>query len=168
MINYSLGLRLAEPGKENGKMEVRPYPQVHKVMDIEDLADHIQEHGSPYTADIIVGVARKLVGCIREQLLEGNRISLGRMGTFYVTFNSTGVEDVEKFNPQEHITRVRVRWERSKYFMDLKPAATFNYTVTRKAESAAKKAEKEALNNELGNSDSQGGSGTGDPGDVTP
>ncbi len=159
MIDYSLGLRVANPNETETEKKVYPYPQVRKVIDMEELADHIQEHGSPFTADIIVGVAIKLVSCIREQLLAGNKVALGKLGAFYVTFSSEGVADAEKFSPIDNIKSVNVRWDCGDSFVDLKREAQFNYVSSRKAQAENKRNEKQALNRELGVTEDNGTDG---------
>ena len=160
MIDYSLGLRLLTPGDPESKREVCAYAQARQVLNITALAKHIQTHGSPYTRDIIVGVLTKTVDCIRELLLDGNKVQLGEMGAFYVTLTSDGVEDATKFNPSDHITAVKVHWERSKAFADLLPEATFNLVTTRKVQTEDKKAAKEALNEAMGVSGNSSESGS--------
>ena len=49
------------------------------------FAQHIAEHGSIYTLDIVMGVLRKLTDCLIEQLAEGKGVKLDGIGTFYPT-----------------------------------------------------------------------------------
>ena len=171
MVDYSLTAHTCNPSDKNSVQKIYALPQRRLTLSIEDLADHIQDHGSPYTADIIVGVARKLVSCIREQLLAGNNVELGRMGTFAIAFSKQkGVDDANDFDPQTAIGKVPVRWIRSKYFVDLKSDAKFQLVQTRKEQAAARKEVKEALNEEVGAGNSGGGDEPGgdEPGgDVT-
>ena len=166
-INYSLGLRKTNPSDKDSEKKVYAYAQFHEVLDIDQMADHIQEHGSPFTADIIVGMARKLMGCVREQLLLGNKVKLGRLGSFYTTIIGEGVDDAEKFNPAEHIKDIRVHWEPGKDFLSLIDSATFRYMATRRQQTQAKKDEKAALNESLKDGgDNEPGNDNGG-GDVT-
>ena len=160
MINYSLGLRKSNPNEKNAEMKVFAYAQSTEVIDIQKLAKHIQVHGSPYTRDIIVGVLTKAVDCIREQLLEGKKVNLGEMGSFYCTISSEGVDSADEFNPSAHIKSVNVRWDRGHEFEDLLAEAEFNYVTTREQQAKARKEEKAALNTELGVT--EGGDGGGD------
>ena len=159
MINYSLGLRKSNPNEKNAEMKVFAYAQSTEVIDIQKLAKHIQMHGSPYTRDIIVGVLTKAVDCIREQLLEGKKVNVGEMGSFYCTISSEGVDSADEFNPSAHIKSVNVRWDRGHEFEDLLSEAEFNYVTTREQQAKARKEEKAALNTELGvtESDDNGG-----------
>ena len=169
MINYSLGARASNPGDEESAKKIYAYAQSREVVNIMKLARHIQEHGSPYTRDVIVGVLTKAVDCVREQLLNGNKIQLGEMGAFYVTLSSKGVTDALEFNPAQHIKSVNVQWERGESFKNLLRDTTFLYVTTREQQAAAKKAEKAALNSETGadvsDGDGNDGGGSNDGGD---
>ena len=164
MIDYSLGLRKTNPSDKDSEKKVYPYPQVREVLTLQKLAKHIAEHGSPYTRDVVVGVVTATVDCIREQLLGGNKVQLGEMGSFYVTFSSEGIDDADKFNPQDHIKSVNVRWDRGRNFAEMKQDAEFNYVASRKQQAQAKKDEKAAPNEET---KPAGGSSGDEGGDVT-
>ena len=163
MIDYSLGLRKTNPSDKDSEKKVFPYPQVREVLSLQKLARHIADHGSPYTRDVVVGVVTATVDCIREQLLCGNKVQLGEMGSFYVTFSSEGIDDADKFKPQDHIKSVNVRWDRGRNFAEMKQDAEFNYVASRKQQAQAKKDEKSSLNEATGGGSSSGNEG----GDVT-
>ena len=68
--------------KTNGKW----YPRVVNMgtMNLDDLCEHIQEHGSLWTDDVVVGVVKKFVKCIQELLLQSHKVKLDGLGTFYL------------------------------------------------------------------------------------
>ena len=68
--------------KTNGKW----YPRVVNMgtLDVDDLCEHIQEHGSIWTDDVVVGVVKKFVKCIQELLLQSHKVKLDGLGTFYL------------------------------------------------------------------------------------
>ena len=119
MINYSLSARLVNPGDAESEKKIHANAQVHEILDLPKFAKHISQHGSPYTRDVIVGVITAAVDCLREQLLDGNKVSLGELGSFYVTFSGKGADCAEEYNPQTNITKVNVRWEAGAPFKDL-------------------------------------------------
>lgn len=83
--------------------------------------------------------------CIREQLLLGNRVNLGELGTFYVTLDAHASNNAEEFTTSS-IKDVKVRWAPSDRFKSLINEATFTYVGSREAQAEARKAEKLALN----------------------
>ena len=161
MINYSLGMRLSNPADKNSEKKVYAYAQVRETLTLNQLAKHISSHGSPYTRDVVQGVMIAAVDCIREQLLQGNKVQLGEMGAFSVAFQSEGVSDANDFNPSQHIKAVRIHWNRGKEFSDLLSEATFDYVTTRRQQAASKKNEKAALNGETTDTDTSPIPGTG-------
>jgi predicted histone-like DNA-binding protein len=75
-----------------------------------DLCKHIAKHGSVFTADVVKGVVEKFVNCFEELLLEGNKVKLDGLGTFYLTISTSGVEKSEDFDAQQHVKSVRMRF----------------------------------------------------------
>ena len=54
----------------------------NKPIDIDGLAKHIAQHGSPYTKDVILGVLSKIAGCIRELVLDGTPVKIADLCIF--------------------------------------------------------------------------------------
>ena len=53
-----------------------------KMLDIDDLAEHMAEHGTVYTIDIIAGVLKGVARCIREKVLDGYSVKLDDLCIF--------------------------------------------------------------------------------------
>ena len=75
---------------------------VHQdTMNTSDLCRHMMKHGTIYTSDIVKGVVEKFINCFEELLLEGNKIKLDGLGTFYLsasTFGSVNEKDFSAAN----------------------------------------------------------------------
>ena len=80
------------------------------------------------------------VDCMREQLLAGQKIQLGDLGSFYISINSTGAASAQEFNPAIHIRRLNVNWTCGQRFGELLEEAEFNLVATRSAARAVVKA----------------------------
>ena len=61
------------------------------TLDTSDLCRHMMKHGTIYTPDVVKGVVERFVMCFEELLLEGNKIKLDGLGTFYLSANTEGV-----------------------------------------------------------------------------
>ena len=144
-IPYSLVLCQVRPGKPEQGNKTFPVAQYAQNLSLDDMAKHMSGHGSKYTKGDIMAVTTQLVECIREQMLLGNRVSLGDLGTFYVTLKSEPANNAESFSTSL-IKDVNVRWRPSTQFKSLINEASFNYVGTREAQAEARKAEKELLN----------------------
>lgn len=144
-IPYSLALRLAKPGKPEMGNKTFPVAQYATNMDLNALAQHMTSHSSKYNKGDVLAVATQLVDCIREQLLLGNRVSLGDLGTFYVSLKARSANNAEEFTTS-NIQRVNVRWAPSERFKNLENEATYTFVGSREAQAEARKAELDALN----------------------
>ena len=80
------------------------------TMGTDELANHIMKHGSVYTDDVVLGVTRKLMHCIAEQLAEGYKVKLDGIGTLYLAATSTGSDTYEDFDISKNITRIGVKF----------------------------------------------------------
>ncbi len=145
MIQYSLGLRQVQPGEPEQGNKTYPHAQVRQVMDLPALAKHMASHSSKYDKGDVMAVATQLTSCVREQLLQGNKVILGDLGAFSLILISDPADNAKSFSTSM-IKQVKVHWEPSIEFKNLRTEATFEYVGTRKAQAEARKAEKELLN----------------------
>ena len=145
-IPYSLVLRQVRPGKPEQGNKTYAQAQYAQVLSINDMAKHMSSHGSKYTRGDILAVVTQLVECLREQILLGNRVELGDLGTFYASIIGEAALNAESWNTSL-IEDVKVRWAPSSQFESLINDATFTYVGSRKSQAEARKAEKELLNN---------------------
>ena len=163
-------LRQVQPGEPEMGNKTFPAAQYAQNLSMNDMAKHMASHGSKYNKGDIIAVATQLVDCIREQLLLGNRVNLGDLGTFYVSLRAEAADNAEEFSTAL-IKDVNVRWAPSPLFKSLKNEATFTYVGSRESQAEARKAEKERLNalatqqpgeESPEEDDDQGGSNLGD------
>ena len=83
---------------------------VHQdTMNTSDLCRHMMKHGTIYTSDIVKGVVEKFINCFEELLLEGNKIKLDGLGTFYLSANTEGVADEKDFSAN-NVKAIHVRF----------------------------------------------------------
>jgi len=81
-----------------------------ETMNTRKLAQHISEHGSIYTSDVVFGVLEKFRSCLVEMLLNSKKVKIDGLGTFYCTLESAGASSKEKYNTQEHIKGLHIRF----------------------------------------------------------
>ena len=79
-----------------GKTYARLISQGTLVTD--DICRHIQKHGTIYTSDVVKGVVEKFINCFEELLLEGYKLKLDGLGTFYLAGRCEGAEDEKTFD----------------------------------------------------------------------
>ena len=110
--------------------------QMHEKLSLADFCEHIAEHNSPFSKGAIMGILTDAVSCLREQMLAGNRVSLGDLGTFSVELACEGARTTEEFT-SANIKAVNVRWAPGESFKDLRKDATFQLVPTRAAQQDA-------------------------------
>ena len=81
-------------------------------MNTRRLSNHIAEHGSIYTPDVVYGVMEKFRSCLLEMLLNSKRVKIEGLGTFYTTLECTkgGAMSADKFNVNKHIKGLHIRF----------------------------------------------------------
>ena len=76
------------------------------------LANHISEHGSIYTPDVVYGVLEKFRSCLLEMLLNSKKVKIEGLGTFYTTLECKkgGALTKDKFNISSNIDGLHIRF----------------------------------------------------------
>ena len=90
------------------------YAQIKNLetLNTRKLANHISEHGSIYTPDVVYGVLEKFRSCLIEMLLNSKKVKIEGLGTFYCTLENQkrGAESKEKFNVNKHLKALHIRF----------------------------------------------------------
>lgn len=107
-IKYQLKKVNNPDANNNGKYYAQNL--THGTVGIDELCEHISNHGSLYDRATVQGVIMKLVDCITELLAQSYKVKLGELGTFYNTLCSEGVFDPKEFDPEKHIKGVNLRF----------------------------------------------------------
>ena len=83
-----------------------------ETMNTRKLAQHISEHGSIYTPDVVYGVLEKFRACLIEMLLESKKVKIDGLGTFYCTLENQpgGAQKKEDFNVGKHLKALHIRF----------------------------------------------------------
>ena len=83
-----------------------------ETMNTRKMAQHISEHGSVYTTDVVFGVLEKFRSCLVEMLLESKRVKIDGLGTFFTTIeNETGgAASKDEFNVNKNLKALHIRF----------------------------------------------------------
>ena len=81
-------------------------------MNTRKLANHIAEHGSIYTPDVVFGVLEKFRSCMLEMLLNSRHVKIDGLGTFYTTIENQkgGASTKDEFNVQKNLKALHIRF----------------------------------------------------------
>ena len=83
-----------------------------ETLNTRKLAQHIAEHGSIYTPDVVYGVLEKFRSCLIEMLLESKKVKIEGLGTFYTTIENKKKGSLTKddYSVREHINGLHIRF----------------------------------------------------------
>ena len=140
MINYSVFM-WKNPTVENAVEKAYAKNQVSEIWTLEKFAKHISDHNGVYSRGTVKGVISDMCECLVEQLLNGNKIQLGELGTFGISISSVGADSIEKFTAK-NIKAVNILFAPGVDFENLLGRAEFNLVASRTAQAATLKAEK--------------------------
>ena len=84
MINYSIAM-MGNPAKPEDPKKAYGVAQYTEKMTLEKFSEHISEHNNVYDAEDVQAILGKAMKCLREMLLAGKKVELGKLGEFYVT-----------------------------------------------------------------------------------
>ena len=88
------------------------YVKSLETLNTRKLANHISEHGSIYTPDVVYGVLEKFRSCLIEMLLESKKVKIDGLGTFYCTLENqkNGAVKKDEFNVGKHLKALHIRF----------------------------------------------------------
>ena len=140
MINYSVYMMTSVMNPEAGA-KAYAKNQVNEIWSLEKFAKHIASHNGVFSRGTVKGVLSDMCECLVEQLLNGNKIQLGELGTFGISISCDPAESLEKFT-SKNIKAVNILFAPGEDFENLLHRAEFNPVASRAAQVATLKAEK--------------------------
>ena len=83
-----------------------------EVLNTRKMAQHISEHGSIFTPDVVYGVLEKFRSCLIEMLLDSKRVKIDGLGTFFTTLENEkgGAVSVDKFSVSSNLKALHIRF----------------------------------------------------------
>ena len=80
-----------------------------KTVSLEDLAEHMAEHNTPYSEGVIKGVLTDMVSCIRELVLEGKAVKIPNLCIFSAGIKTKGAASAEDFSAAANVLSTYLR-----------------------------------------------------------
>ena len=83
-----------------------------ETLNTRKLAQHISEHGSIFTPDVVYGVLEKFRSCLIEMLLDSKRVKIDGLGTFFTTIENEkgGAISADKFSVSSNLKALHIRF----------------------------------------------------------
>lgn len=119
-MNYSLSQKPKKPRyPEEGKVWVAT-PQVVHTVSKEEFIDFVA-NSNPFLKSSLSANIDLIAYCLRQQLRMGNKVELGDLGSFFVTFKNKPFEGETAENYDSRcITDIRTKWIPSKELKSIK------------------------------------------------
>ena len=108
MIKYVLKQNKNKKSNSFGKYYA--YPVIEETVGLDELADHMALHNTPFSKGVILGLLTDMVDCIKELLLEGKNVKMPDLAIFSLGIkNAEGAEKEEEFTVSKNIMGVKLR-----------------------------------------------------------
>ncbi len=140
MIDYSVSM-MGNPLDPTVAPKAYARAQMREIMTFTKFVNHIAQHNGVFSRGTVKGVLSDACSCIVEQLLEGKKVQLGELGSFWVSLTSNGTDSMESFSASQ-IKEVNIIFTPGDDFQDLRSKAEFNLVASRVAQAATLKTEK--------------------------
>ena len=116
--NPQFGIVLRQNRNSYSSIYGKFFPEAakRKTISMRGLVEHMEDHKTIYSRDIIEGVVTKAVFCMAHLLAEGNPLKLDGLGTFTPVVQSEkggiSLEDLKagKWNPTQYVQGVHIRF----------------------------------------------------------
>ena len=109
-ISLKYNLRQQDNANNNAHLLWFPKAVRTDTLNLRGLTDHIAEHGSIYTRDVVQGVLTKFTNCMVELLKQGVAVKLDGLGTFHMELQSKGAESPVGYNINDYVKGAHIRF----------------------------------------------------------
>ena len=107
-IFYRIYQNQTKESKMFGKWYARAVT-MGKMVTLEELAEHMAQHNTPYSEGVIKGVLTDMVNCIRELVLEGKSVKIPNLCIFSAGIKSRGTDSAKEFTPADGVESIYLR-----------------------------------------------------------
>lgn len=80
-----------------------------KTVNLEELAEHMAAHNTPYSEGIIKGVLTDMINCIRELVLEGKAVKIPNLCIFSAGITTRPADSAKEFSVASNVRSVHLR-----------------------------------------------------------
>lgn len=107
MLKYQIYQSQLRDSMSYGKFYARIVS--NETINMDALAEHMVAHNSPFSKGTILGILQDFGGCVRELLLDGNRIQLDGLASFGLSVeHMSGAPTAQDFSVSKNVKSVRL------------------------------------------------------------
>lgn len=106
----SLKVNLYKNQNSNSKTFGKIYGRAEndEPMSIEDLAQHMADHNTPFSKGVIKGILTDMVSCIRHLCLDGHPVKLDNLAIIKCQVESKGADSFKEYNLQKNVKSIKL------------------------------------------------------------
>ena len=79
-----------------------------ETIGLEQLAEHMSDHNTPYSKGTIHGVLKDMVACVKELLLDSKKVKLDDLAIFSLGLKSKPADSPEEFTVASNIVKAYI------------------------------------------------------------
>lgn len=84
-----------------GKFYLRPV--YDETVGLDELAEHMASHNSPFSKGQQLAILTDIVGCIKELCLDSKSVKIAGLGIFQARIRTKGAKTLKEFNLRENM-----------------------------------------------------------------
>ena len=107
MLKYKLIKNTNEKSPFCGQVYARAY--YDETIGLEQLAEHMASHNSPFSAGTIHGVLKDMVACIKELVLESKKVKIDDLAIISLGLHGQYATSPKVFNPAHNIKKANIK-----------------------------------------------------------
>ena len=104
-IKYKIYKSDGTVGKEN-KYYARAFHD--ETISMEELAEHMSLHNTPYSKGTIHSVLKDMVACVKELLLDSKKVKLDDLAIFSLGLQSRPADSPQEFSVAANIVKAKI------------------------------------------------------------
>ena len=86
------------------------YPVVTQTYGLDELAEHMESHNTPFSKGAIMGMLTDMVSCVRELVLQGIAVKIPDLAIFSIGIkNKEGAASEKEFSITKNIAGLKLR-----------------------------------------------------------
>ncbi len=94
-------------GNTAGKWFIKPV--IRETLGVDELAKHMAQHNTPYSAGAIKGMLTDMIDCMKELMLDGKNVKLDDLAIFSIGIECTGATSRENLTVKDNVKSVKFR-----------------------------------------------------------
>ncbi|MCD7720608.1 MAG: hypothetical protein LUI09_00080 [Prevotellaceae bacterium] len=148
-INYSLIVRRTRPGSGASSKKVCARAQASGACSLERMQELVAKRCHSCDKFTVRAVLDTVAECLLRELLDGKRVYLGDLGTFYSEITGSASDNPDDCRPDKGGAKLVFKWRPSQSLRKAACGAEYKYVGSRASQEAARQQSNQELREEM-------------------